>query len=57
MGCFPFANFDFQLGVTALGFVEDFVHCLNNLEIGKFLSVCFSDLTSKVQQFSRGQGD
>ena len=24
MGCFPFANFHFQMGVTVMGFAEDF---------------------------------
>ena len=28
MGCFPFANYHFQMGVTAMGFAEDFGQCL-----------------------------
>ena len=27
MGCFPFANSRFQMGVTVMGFAEDFGHC------------------------------
>ena len=26
MGCFPFANFHFQMGVTVMGFAEDSAH-------------------------------
>ena len=26
MGCFPFANSRFQMGVTKMGFAEDFMH-------------------------------
>ena len=27
MGCFPFANFHFQIGVTVMGFAEHFGQC------------------------------
>ena len=27
MGCIPFANFHFQVGVTVMGFAEHFGHC------------------------------
>ena len=28
MGCFPFANSRFQMGVTVMGFAEDFGQCV-----------------------------
>ena len=28
MGCYPFANSHFQMGVTVMGFAEHFGHCM-----------------------------
>ena len=43
MGNFPFANSRFQMGVTAMGFAEDFGHYL----FGKILNQIFTKFLLK----------
>ena len=37
MGCSPFANSRFQMGVTVMGFAEDFGLCNDMTQIMKFV--------------------
>ena len=47
MGCFPFANYHFQMGVTAMGFAEDF---------GLSLFGCNSEDSKETEHGIRNEG-
>ena len=51
MGCFPFAKFHYQMGVTIMGFAEDFGHSafVNSIKLLFGGMVFFVNIISWIQ--------
>ena len=52
MGCFPFTNYHFQMGVTVMGFAEDFGH-IPVMNHKRFGCTKFTMTLNEIQKVSK----